>query len=152
MNDMKRILTMSFAAIFFAFATAQFLTVAVSDDGDMMVVPTFLFGTFALAFVCILLKELIIGTNVYLFENNTLQIKRKKVLVWEINKNDIEDLVVVCDANDGDVHYVTFRYGGKKHVIFNYKKHREGLENFIDGVPAVKKSNLWYYVLELLSW
>lgn len=148
---MKRILMTSFAALFFGFVAIMFALVAVEDGGGVMIVPSALFGTFTMVFAYLLIKELIFGANKYVFENNTLQIKRKDVVVFEINKNDIEKLVVVNDANDGEVHFITFRYDGKKHVVFNDESYKEDLMSFIDGVPAVKKSNLWYYVLELLS-
>ena len=148
---MKRILMTSFAALFFAFGAIMFALVAVEDGDVGMIVPTALFGIFAIVFTYLLVKELILGVNEYSFENNTLQIKRKNAIAFEIDKNEIESLVVVNDVNNGEVHYVTFRYAGKKHVIFNDEKYKGGLMSFIDGVPCEKKSNLWSYLLELLS-
>ena len=147
---MKRIFILLFAALLFALGAVAFASTVPDDTAG--IVPTVIFAAFASAFTYLLVKELIVGRKTYAFENNTLKVMRKGSVILEIQKGDIEGLVLGIDALDGKIHYVTFRHAGQKHVVFADGKSDQQFLEFADGIPCERKSNIWYYVLEFFSW
>ena len=123
------------------------------EDGELsLIVPAVIFTAFTILFICVLLKYTIIGLNNYHFENNSLQIMRKNKQIARIDKNEIEELSVVSDVLSQDIHFITLRAHGRKWVVFISDENKEGLSDFIEGLPCERKNNLWYYLLELISW
>lgn len=149
---MKKILLHILLALTFIICTVLFADLAIEDGDLAMIAPAIIFALLAVLLVFVFVRCAVLGLNNYHFENNSLQITRKSRQISRIDKNEVEGLVVVSDIWSQEIHFITLRAYGRKWVVFYSGENKEGLSDFIEGLPCERKNNLWYYLLELLSW
>ena len=148
---MKRIFVLILLACVFGSGAWMFCEMVINDADIAMTVPTVLFAALFIGVVWLIIKETVIGVNIYKIENNSLHIMRKGTEIASFSKEDIEKVTLVNDAVTGDLHYACIYALGRRWCITSGENASE-LEELLSGIPAQNKSNLWYYIVRALTW
>ena len=118
--------------------------------------PLFIFLTISLCiidfcFIYLFILETFIGRNSYECSNDVLKIYRRKELIMSIQRNEVENLVVVVDYVTEVAFEIKFKYNNKKYRIITNKRNREAIISFIDGLDYIKKTNYLYRLIEFFG-
>ena len=151
---MKRILIFLLIAIFFAFCGVAFLSLVIYDGDVAMIAPSILFMLISAVLIAVGIREWCVRADRYIFEDGGLKKMRRGETVAIMRKEDVERLVIVKDifGDKNDIHLISFRHGGRKYIVAVNDRNKEEINKFITGAPHTERGNLWYYLLELISW
>lgn len=151
---MKNCLVSLLFAVFFALCGVAFLSLVI-DDGDVaMIAPSILFMLISVVLIAVGIREWCVRADRYIFEDGGLKKMRRGETVATIRKEDVERLVIVKDIfGDKDkIHLISFKHGGRRYIVAVNDRNKEEINKFIVGAPYTERGNLWYYLLELISW
>ncbi len=148
---MKKIFVLIFCLIVFMSTSGAFLWTMITENDIVLIVPTILTFMCACVFVFLLVKELFIGYNEYRIEASTLHVSRKGKRIASIKKEDIEQIVFICDMVNKDVEAITFSHRKKRFCVTLTDHNKEEYIAFFSVLQHQTKDNLWYYLISAFN-
>ncbi len=121
------------------------------DKELVLIAPTVISAIGTIAILCSLIIEIFVGHKEYDYNNEILYVRRKNKIIVKIEKQAIENVILVCDTGVDDLYIVSFKHGGKKHYIAVNSHNKDNILNFIEGIDYGIKKNYWYYLIYLLD-
>lgn len=148
---MKKILILILCIALFLAIDGVFLAYLIIRGDIVFIAPALVFFFASCLFLYLLFKETVIGWNAFSIEDLKILVRRKGTLIASIEKEQIEDLVIIYDLLSEDEEAIRFSHRGKRYFIRLEKFENDAFREFIKDLPYSKKRNLWYYLLSLIA-
>ena len=147
---MKRIL-IALCSIIFLLGGIIFLCTSINENDMALIVPAvlLLLGGFLIDYL--LIKEIFIGNNEYIFDPSVLKITRKGKLIESIEKEKIKNVVVIRDMLTKKEEAVFLTCKKRRFYIPINSSNREMITAFIGERPYKFKENLFYYLISFFN-
>lgn len=136
MNKIKYIFCLVIGVLLFG-AAGFFTSEMLSNNDIYFIIPSLVFLLLGLISVLFFINGFILGEKVYSYNDGVLVCKRKDKIIYEINKNDISNVIEYADDRMESI--VSFVYNNKKYKVYINECNKNTIEGFISGVNVKEK-------------
>lgn len=85
----------------------------------------------------------IIGEKTYFCDNNFLICKRKEKILYNVNKNEVTDIIEYKNNFSSTLHRIIFRYKNRKIIVYVTEENENTVQTFLEGLSKKTKTDIW---------
>ena len=136
MKKYKYIFCLIIGVILFIASIGFVLEIFTSND-ILFIIPSLFFLLCSILSVLLFINGFVLGEKVYSYNDGVLVCKRKDKIIYEVNKNDIINVIKYTDDRIESI--ISFIYKNKKYKIYINEANKKNIEFFISGVNVKEK-------------
>ena len=143
------ILVSVFSIILFLFLINLFIPNIINKE-YLYFIPISIFTIIIVICFLILINNILKLNKELVIQNDKIIIKQKGKIIVEISKLDIKEINVIQDLYTKEIELIYFKYNKKYYYIEINDNNIETINEFIKDLNIKKRSNLLYYIIELI--